>query len=476
MAAIKVLIAQRGDYKDTVSWLEEDEHPPSEEALRNWETASSLWPQRCLIDRPEPMEAFLCMSRKSSSEGYEEHFIRSVVQKIHTSMWGAKVYVVVDHDAENPVPRLLGRPGNSRFEAPRWFETVLAHGVSDILQWPVQNTASFGDAVERSEARMKKLITDVPNREWKCMIHTPPNLGPDQESFLAPYRVSSLNKLDSQNCLIVLQEKRENYMKFIRKVLGRRPGYRIIVGVIDQIDEEPPADLDEFCQNEGYDLVRFHGIVELYYFLRKLNTINKIEATPVPVNGTPVFKSHAPQLLITHSYTKRDKSGCLAAANDVWELTKDLRGIAKVKIYPAVKCVKLADILDELKEVLAWVHIGHGNDTQGLQQAEDELFKSAEDWLNSFAGYKSSLALAMFSSCRSAAVAKQFAESGAGVSIGFAQDVHKKSCVVLTKRVVKAALEFNGSRNAILEAFIEGRKVLDTDDPNALPVAFWASH
>jgi hypothetical protein len=468
MAAIRVLISQRDSHKVLADWWEEDSSPSRQE---NWERAASLWPEKCLVDQPDPVAVYLRVAGESSPEGYEESFVRGVVERARIATWGAKVYLVVDHEAGQLIPAV----GGGRPARPRWLETLHESGVSDILQWPMQGVSTYAEAAARSEARMRKLISDVPNRSWKCVIHTPPHLGPEQESFLAPYLASSLKKLEDENCLLVLQGKRENHMRFVRRALRQRPDYRVIIGVIDQI-EEPPRELKEFCHDEGYELVRFHGLVELYYFLRRLNSINETETTPVPVVREPVFRSHAPQLLITHSYTARDKSGCLTAAHDTWELTKDLRGAAKVKIYPAVKCVKLADILDELQQVLVWVHIGHGDDLRGLQEADDELFKSAEDWLNSFAGYKSSLALAMFSSCRSASVAKHFAESGVGVSIGFAQDVHKKACVHLTKRVVKAALESNGSRTAILEAFREGRKVLGTADPHALPVAFWASH
>ena len=419
-----------------------------------------------------PMEVFLCVNRESFSERFETDFIERLVRKAHASMWGAKVYVVIDHDAEQSVPT-LGVSEGAAARPPEWFETLLGNDVSDILQWSVRSPDGFVDATRRSETRMKRLVTDVPSRPWKCVMRTPPNLSPQQKSFLAPYLAGSLKKIGGENCLLVLQERRDNYMKYLRRALDPRPRYKVIIGVVDQIDD-PPGDLEKFCEDEGYELVHFHGLVELYYFLRRLNSINESEATPVRVVN-PVFKSHAPQLLITHSYTATDKGGCLAAANDVWELTKDLRGTAKVRIYPAVKCVKLADIIDELQHVLAWIHIGHGDDVGRLKEAE-ETYQPAVQWLNSFAGYKSSLALAMFSSCYSAPVAKRFAESGVGVSIGFAQEVHKKSCVHLTKRVIKAALESNGSQKAIIEAFSEGRRKLGLADPAALPVAFWASH
>jgi hypothetical protein len=170
---------------------------------------------------------------------------------------------------------------------------------------------------------------------------------------------------------------------------------------------------------------------------------------------------------------KRDD--CFLAAKDTWELISDLPTNVQVEIYPAIRSVKLADIVSRFDYLLAWIHIGHGDLEKGLQQSEDELFKSASDWINSFADYKSTLPLVLFSSCYSQPVAQQFAEAGVGVAIGFMDEIHQKTCVEVTKRVVKAALRFNGERTAILEAFLAGHDVLNGVDPKALPRAFWSS-
>lgn len=479
MAEVLVLILQQGTHQIVDSWTETDDAPLK---LNKWKKNSSFWPERLLEDMPEPMEVFLCLDKELLAEGCDSPFLHHVIQQANRSMWAARVYVVVDREWQ-PEDRDPEQPGPFL-----WAEELLENNVSDILEWSLTLDSNYSEAARRSRERMGMLFNHPPSRPWKCLFRTPLSLSREEEYLLSPYSVDSLSELDDENCLVVLRPPDDGYLEYTEETLKKTKGYEVMVGVVDRL-ERPPSDLVKLCRKRGCGPVRFHGVVELYYFLQQLNNprlnhlrlshaklINETKATPVRVVENPRFKSHSPQLLITYSYLPGQPDSCLIAASDTWELVKDLPGNVRVKIYPAIKSARLAEILRELGHVLAWIHIGHGDEEKGLQQAEDELFKSAEEWLKSFAEYKSSLALTMFSSCRSAAVARRFAEAGVGVAIGFTREVHQKVCVELTKRVVEAAVETNGERSAVLKAFSAGREILEIDDPNASPVAFWANH
>jgi len=454
--------------------MEKDNSPLK---FNKWKEACARWPQLLLQGSDEPMEVFICLDKELLAEGCDSPFLHRVIQQAHKSMWGAKVYVVVDKQWQ-PEDRDPEQPDSFI-----WTEGLLENRVSDILEWSVTHSSNYSEAARRSRKRREVLFHYPPSKPWKCLFRAP--LSPEEEYLLSPYLIDSLDELDNENCLVALRPMSEDYLEYIGATLQRATDYEMMFGVVDRLESRLPSDL----VRKGYASVLFHGVVELYYFLQQLNnprlnnlrlnnlkSINQSVATPVQVIVNPKFKSHSPQLLITYSYLDGQDDSCLAAASDTWALIKDLPSDVRVKIYPAIKSAKLADILKDLGHVLAWIHIGHGDEDRGLQQAEDALFKSAEDWLRGFTEYKSSLPLALFSSCRSAAVARRFAEEGTGVAIGFTREVHKKVCVELTQRVVKAAIEANGESSTVLTAFSEGRDILEIDDPNASPVAFWANH
>ncbi len=480
MAEVHVLIFQQGIRQSVDEWTERDNYPLN---LKKWKENSCRWPERLLANSRGPMEVFICLDKELLAEGCDPPFLQSIIEQAHKSMWAASVYVVVDRewqpedrDPEQPDPFL-------------WTEGLLENKVSDILEWSLTSSSYYSEAALRSRKRMEMLFNHPPSKPWKCLFRDPLMLSREEEYLLSPYLISSLDELENENCFVVQRPLSEGYLEYVEETLGKATDYEMMFGAVERAVRRLPSDLTKFCRKRGCGPIRFHGIAELFYFLQQLNNprlnnlrsnnlklINEPAITPVRVTANTKFKSHSPQVLITYSYLAGEPDSCLAAASDTWELINDLPDNVRVKIYPAVKSAKLADILKELGHLLAWIHIGHGDEEKGLQQADDELFKSAKDWLKSFASYKSSLALALFSSCSSAEVARQFAEAGVGVAIGFTREVHKRVCIELTKRVVEATVKTNGERSAILTAFSEGRQVLEIDDPDAVPVAFWANH
>jgi hypothetical protein len=481
--AVRVVILRQGSPHILQQWDEED---ASRLLVEEWVQGSCLWPSGLLNSQPEPLEIFLCLDGETLADGYDAPFLSRVIQQAHSSMWAARVYVVVDKTL------LLTDQKQFRASREKWFEMLLNNDVCDVLEWEVNPgkwerrlLANLNEASARSEARAA-ITLQPPGGVWKCLLYKPPEEGSEQASFLSRYLIRSVRQTGGDKCLVVLPATcDDNALRYVRdEVLAHLPNDKVMVGVIDQV-EEPPQRLKELCLEKHCQLVWFHGLFELYYFLQRLNEDSGEReealtgATRVQVISNPVFKAHEPRvhdvqtsrILITHSYVPSDESGCRSAADDAWRIVNSLPGRVSYEIYPAVECDRLPDILHRLRHVLAWIHIGHGDSEKGLQQANG-LFKKPEVWLNGFAAYESSLPLVLFSSCLSEEPARRFAEAGAGFAIGYANKVYKPSCVLLTLRVVEAALASNGAPDMILKAFLEGRKLLSIRDPDALPVAF----
>lgn len=470
---VRIVILKRGSPHILREWREELGWPRED----CWQDSSCHWPEGMLNGRPEQVDVFMCLERETLSEGYDVVHMREVIQYTHDAMWGAELRVVVDK-------RLL-LEGQRRFCELRegWFRMLLDNGVSDIIELLIDPTddTPFAEAAARSRRRAHALSAHKAGRSWKCLLYKTPDPTSDVEAFLSPYLVRSASDVNEEGCLVVLRDRCGNDgIEFVRSVLNKLPRERVMVGVIDEV-EEPPLELKLLCAKMACKLVRFCGLFELQYFLRKLDASgeNCLCSRPgvgvVQIMPEPLFSNRPPQLLVTHSFTPGDTSGCHAAANDVRRLRRSLPDQVKVEVHPAVQCVTLPDVLERLRPLLAWVHIGHGGGPEGLQQAGGS-FKTAEEWLKCFACYQSSLALAVFSSCRSNIVARRFAEAGVGVTIGFVDDVPKRFCGLLTQVVVAAAIRSNGERAEILRAFRQGRELLAKEYPGANPVSFWSNH
>lgn len=472
MAAVRVLISQ-GSRTILRDWEEDD---PSRLHQDNWRLSSTLWPQKWIEDHSTPPErprVFLCLDEESLAEGFDLEFLAKLTNQARPYMWGSEIYVLLHTETPliNPITQ-IPRPSTEEM-----FKHLLEKGVVDVLHWSFPNV---GDAAGRSANRMKQISIPDPGWPWKCFVHQPPNLGPQQERFLDPFLIHSTNELGKENCLIVFQENRDpdRCMRYLEHVPRLNLPGAVMIGVIDRIGELP-TDVKKLCKQLGYQLVQFHGLVELYYFLLRLDQASQIRpelldfAFSIHVRQR-IFEYHRPKLLITHSYSPDAEDDCVAAAHDTWELTKEVQGAAEVIIYPAVHVSGLADALDKLQDVFAWVHIGHGT-VGGMKQSGDDLYKPAENWLGAFGGVgRSSLPLAIFASCNSAAMAERFAAAGAGVAIGFKEGLAQDQAAALTKRLVMAALNSAGSQDRILSEFWSRRRLITGTDENNRPVAYWS--
>lgn len=473
---VRVVIARQGD-GFLQDWEEEERSPLKED---QWEQGAQLWPDGLLKDSSDPPEIFLCLDPERLAENYETDFLGRVIRKAHASMWGAKLYVVVDK-------RLQIEEQHDLDDIRRkWFEMLLKNGVSDVLELNVDQISEklFDDAAIQAEKRSKTLNRHNPFGKWTCLVQ---DISPDIELFLGDFSTDILPQ-DSCNCLIALRDCADTRIEFVADALKNPPTGKMLVGLLDAVDiswskkfEDPRKleqrkKLEQLCKDHDGRLIIFYGLFELHYFLQRLNAVYEQHKTilkhaKIVSVQEARFSRHAPQLLITHSFQPSDHTGALAAAKDVHTLRQELGDKFDIVVHPAMHLTGFYDTLKDLKQLLAWVHIGHGDGANGLQQAGG-LYKSAEEWISCLAEHDKSLSLAVFSSCKSEDVARKFAEAGVGVTIGFKKNVPKTLCGEMTVKIVKATFYSNGNRDKIIDAFQRVKGMFVREEP----VIFCARH
>lgn len=484
--SVRVIIFQQSTDSALDDWDVEEDDPLSES---EWRAASRRWPAELLAEEDlqrgfeHQPSVLLCLDRDTLGDHYNASFLRTVIRQAHKSMWGAKLYVVVDSKLQ------LEWDSDLNEERKVWFKMLLDNGVTDVLQLPLdpESDPSFRYAVPRSNRRLKNLGQLLPDKKWLIIQPDKADIVPDEplppeaqwllEAFLSEENATE----KGQNSLLVVRDGKVGQMNFVGEKLkdSRRGG--ISVGLLSDLNIKFTTEFQSLLKHHECPVVEFRGLFELHYFMQQLDadhlqhrsTLSRAQFVIVAGDGN--LKNSSPQLLITHAFIPSEEDAYYSAAQDSWFLREAVKGKGEVIIYPSVDMRSLQSLLDKATRLLAWVHIGHGNGDAGLQEANG-LYRPAENWLKCFSQYNNGLPLVVFSSCKSEAVARKFAEAGAGVTIGFRQSVNRDICERMTTTVVKAAFDSGGDRNKILEAFAKGKDLLESffsrDDEAPEPVAF----
>lgn len=491
---VRIVIVRQGNIRILQEWLEEETDPSLTEA--EWEAGARLWPEGLIHGFHTQPEVFLCPDQEDAGEDYETDVLGKVIEKAQASLWGMKLYVVVDRSVYADLEQQR-RLNSFRKD---WFNMLLEKGVCDVLELKASQveTALLREAAIRARGRLEMRNRQALSGRWKCLLYEEPS--PYTSLFLEDFLLDALPQ-DASNCLIVLRDCADTRIEFVRQAFNERPPGKVLIGLWDALADphEPGSSqttdplmpqegrlvfneskqlrkLKQLCEEYESRLLIFHDLFELYYFLLGLHQdydqYKEIlqYAGFVAVRQT-FFQRHAPQLLITHSFYPSDPNGSLVAAGDAYMLRRALGSKFEVLIHPAMQSIGFRNTLKGLTQLLVWVHIGHGDGENGLQQA-DGHYKSAEEWISCFAGYGRSLSLAVFSSCSSSGIAEKFAKAGVGVTIGFKKDVRKDLCGEMAVALVEAAFNSSGDRDRIVNIFQAVKNLI----PDAEPVIFCARH
>lgn len=482
---IEVIFLPNGGTQYIEQWIEHEDLLDDEGYrfnLDKWRSTVIYLATQALSGHPFQTSVFLRLMGDHLVDRYDYLFIKEALKVARDHSWGGNIYVVVDSRLGLELPQM-----DSEESLLLWFKTVMEAGATDIIEAPIDRTSlitsgkALGSGADISRNRYKVIDHLAFNDEYRCVVSDS-----DSNLLLLLDRFIEYDQAIDYNGRLIIVVKQSNFteqMGYTKRHLQKRPhafpaimmyGYGTIAG----------PKLRDLCRIRNIGLLRCRGPYELYYYLLRLNNLPTLK-TPKGLGSVrqvepdeshifaPKLDTIKPCLLLTSSFhPENDVEHCLEASRDAGQITYNIPPNAMYYVHSALHSKAVPSLLRELPPLTAWVYLGHGDGHNGLQVVSGE-YESPDLWLSRFRGYGKGLALAFFSACRSADVARRFAEAGAGISIGFENDVSPEACRLLAAGVVGEALRSGGDRKAILDAFHIGCAELAAQQHSeSMPIAF----
>ncbi len=429
---------------------------------------------------------FLCLLGDHLVDRFDYHLIRELLKVARDHSWGANIYMVKDYHI-----RVSASQIQAHYALSNWFDSVLEAGGTDVIEVPIDRSGfttidakplRIGSDLSRQRHELLQLM--ILDGGWKCFL---PESTTGLFSFLDPFVEYTENPAYDGNLIIVIDKSNSlDQVTMARDALHRYPKANSAVVMFGYNIKASPK-LRELCYNHGLRLIQCRGPFELRFFLLRLNKTSlkrnvgqKGKTEIVTLDVDPIFdlkrSISSPSLLITNAFHHHDDlEHCLEASKDAGCITLKSPPNTKYYIHPSLDGHSLPSVLKELDSLTAWVYLGHGDGDNGLQVASSGKIEGSEVWLSRFSGYGKTLPLVIFSACRSASIARRFAQAGVGVAIGFEEDVPPQACRMIATEVVQAALLTNGDCQEILKAFHNGcADLLASGYLKTGPIAFYS--
>lgn len=473
--SIDVLIAQTEGTDGILRWVEQRPAPN----FAKWREAS-LWLARGAREQRDfRADVFMCLKAEYLVDGIEYEFCRELCEAARRYCWGAKLYIAVAEAIDLSRERLDNLPNlvvwlGEVHEGPQRPTDILLAKFNHMAPLETYHIKDLRRARDESVRRYEMLPGLLVPDQWHCWAAS------------REYRpwLEDVSANDARNLIIVIKDG-----KYVRAAVDRarekievRGGERCVIGCLG--GKELSAGVVELAQEHNVSTLRFRGLLELRYFLRRLNRLcqaegraqalsRSVEAVPV---SRPVFhfgSDRRPQLLITSAFHPADyEANCLDAVTDVGIVSRAVPAEAECYVHPYFRAADLPTLLKRMPDLTAWVHLGHG-DASGLKDIAGDTIR-LDEWFASLRHSAARLPLLVLSVCESAAVARRFAESGVGVAVGFEKKVLPEVCRPLAEAVIPAALIHGGHRGAILRAYDEAIKIHAESAAASGPRAFYS--
>ncbi|OLE51235.1 MAG: hypothetical protein AUG51_23670 [Acidobacteria bacterium 13_1_20CM_3_53_8] len=449
----------------------------SQSPEKSWKDLALKINRRALRGNHAPVEIFLYLRDGLRSSIYDYGILEDIVLSALEHAWAGKLYVVWDRLPATALEAGFGEEQEQILLA-KCFCAFLCGRVTDLIELNHREKPR-GRLTCEEERQLLRGCAAKSQRRWEILQGVASEGG---WGYIARKNArilgSFLSELVSEGCLlssgtnhvIILDAAPEFGPKELLDEFRRVN--RVNNGIVAATPEGYSKDLCYQCRGESplLEVLTFNGVFEVVYALLQLNTVRKVETrqehlkadTQVEIKDvklirSPVFHPPAaqssPRLLITSAFHPNEEpEHSIAAAHEVGAMLRGLPFHLDVVVHPCITCESLPNLL-ESGEFTAWIHLSHGEKEEGLYEPQLKEYASPQRWLTCFTAYKSSLKLAVFSSCESACVARLFAEAGVSVAVGFESVVLVQATRLLAQKVIRAAMLDGSGQESILEAF-----------------------
>jgi hypothetical protein len=410
---------------------------------------------------PAATELVICPTGEELVARRDVNAFGALLSKLQHSSWGARLYVALSTRLQL-TPELV----ESRATVQLWLETARQARIADLFHIDYDPSApasisppKLWDAISGTESRRQLLASLFPSsRPWHAVL-------PPKPSALAALigRTPEQTLAGSDLVLVVDEADPEFQCNYVGKKIERFPDHQLIVATLSA---PPSQELIFLCEKRRLaPPISMKGELELWFFLLRLNSTRA--SLPAPTRSiAPVQRPalnqvflpnvSAPKVLFTSAFDVRDTINCEAAASDFGLIFSNVPVDVSYNVEPFITLKRLENVLNEHRDLNIWIHSGHGAPYQGLSEAGPDASTSVRRWLHCFGSQKLRLELAVFLTCYSAQVARQFAHAGARVAVGFEGKVDTNNARLVAAGLLSGVIQGGLRRDVILDCLVGG--------------------
>lgn len=475
---VNIIVAYKNNPGRNYQWQETE----WEQLKNEWVELNRKIIKDAAVNNFQEIEIFVCFRGDQLFAEFDFDFINRILDKATHSIWGAKIYIVIDRTIENIIN---DKPYWLNLE--KFVDIALENRVDDIFEIGIEDNISLRNpginidlnlllcAVNQIKINRSLIPKNLSKSGWDCIVPKGRILA--RAGGYNYFRTEVESRYDSK--LLLYCSGRIQYARqFVKRILERHDHRQIFIANIENCFN------NNNFQGKVIDLFDFRGFFDLYYFLRKQNQrrqiIDKTDIKkPVKQVSNPLFRSFEiqehPKILLTNAFHIRERLS-QEAAEEAGYLKKIFTMDGELIINPGIDFNFLAANVEN-KSFTVWMFQGHGEASKGLKDISEKFF-NPEKILNCFKSYNQGLILAYFASCFSAETASLFATNGVGVSIGFDSQVTSFATKLMAEELLAVVVKpkkKNEIINEILLAFEKAADKLAARNLNFVkPIAYYS--